>query len=80
MLTELYSDCRAFAMPTCDGERLRQAGFTEVGGVCTHPDGRVQVPARLLSPQPVADVHQGKAEQVLATPLKRIARPLVVRG
>lgn len=31
------------------GERLRQPGFTEVSGVCTHPDARGQGLARLLS-------------------------------
>ncbi len=31
------------------GERMRQPGFTEVSGVCTHPDARGRGLARLLS-------------------------------
>jgi predicted GNAT family acetyltransferase len=31
------------------GERMKQDGFTEVSGVCTHPDFRGQGLARLLS-------------------------------
>lgn len=31
------------------GERMRQAGFTEVSGVCTHPDARGRGLARALS-------------------------------
>jgi predicted GNAT family acetyltransferase len=31
------------------GERMKQAGFTEVSGVCTHPDVRGRGLARLLS-------------------------------
>ena len=31
------------------GERMRHDGFTEVSGVCTHPDGRGRGLARLLS-------------------------------
>jgi predicted GNAT family acetyltransferase len=31
------------------GERMRQPGFTELSGVCTHPDARGQGLARLLS-------------------------------
>jgi predicted GNAT family acetyltransferase len=31
------------------GERMKQAGFTEVSGVCTHPDARGRGLARLLS-------------------------------
>ncbi|HEX3481167.1 MAG TPA: GNAT family N-acetyltransferase [Kofleriaceae bacterium] len=31
------------------GERMKQAGFTEVSGVCTHPDARGRGLARMLS-------------------------------
>ena len=31
------------------GERMKQAGFTEVSGVCTHPDARRRGLARMLS-------------------------------
>jgi predicted GNAT family acetyltransferase len=31
------------------GERMRQVGFTEVSGVCTHPDARGRGLARMLS-------------------------------
>lgn len=31
------------------GERMKQEGFTELSGVCTHPDARGRGLARLLS-------------------------------
>jgi predicted GNAT family acetyltransferase len=33
------------------GERMKQPGFTEVSGVCTHPDARGRGLARTLSPE-----------------------------
>ncbi|MBX3610803.1 MAG: GNAT family N-acetyltransferase [Hydrogenophaga sp.] len=44
------------------GERLRQPGFTEVSGVCTHPDHRGRGLARRLSAT-VAAVIQARGEQ-----------------
>ncbi|MEZ4429743.1 MAG: GNAT family N-acetyltransferase [Nannocystaceae bacterium] len=38
------------------GERLRQDGFTEVSGVCTHPDARGRGLARLLSTRVTAQI------------------------
>jgi predicted GNAT family acetyltransferase len=44
------------------GERMRFPGFTEVSGVCTHPDFRGQGLARTLS-SVVADAIQQRGEQ-----------------
>jgi predicted GNAT family acetyltransferase len=44
------------------GERMRMPGYTEVSGVCTHPDFRGRGLARILSAV-VAEKIQARGEQ-----------------